>query len=104
LEGIVVGTDEQAGEEHERRAQALQMVWGDEHAEATEEDLGAETVQAGGKKRKARVDMNRLATFLDSDDPFVALGIEESSPSDEGGGEAGDRQGFFRQLEDAEWE
>jgi transcription factor IIIB 90 kDa subunit len=102
LEGIVIGTDEQAGEERERRAQALQMVWGDEHAEATGEDLGVETVQAG--KRKARVDMNKLATFLDSDDPFVALGIEESSPSDEGGGETGDGQGFFRQLEDAEWE
>jgi hypothetical protein len=101
----VIGTDEQAGEERERRARALQMVWGDEDAEATEEDLGVEAVQAGRmKKRKARVDMNKLAAFLDSDDPFVALGIEESSPSDEGGGEAGDGQGFFRQLEDAEWE
>jgi transcription factor IIIB subunit 2 len=105
LEGIVIGTDEQAGEERERRARALQMVWGDEDAEATEEDLGVEAVQAGRmKKRKAQVDMNKLAAFLDSDDPFVALGIEESSPSDEGGGEAGDGQGFFRQLEDAEWE
>jgi len=112
LEGIVIGTDEQAVEERERRAQVLQMMWGDEHAEATEEDLGVETVQAGKRNiRKARVDMNKLATFLDSDDPFVALGIEESSPSDEGVGEAGDGnsaswdgQGFFRQLEDAEWE
>jgi len=112
LEGIVIGSDEQAGEERERRAQALQMVWGDEHAEAREEDLGVETVEAGrGKKRKARVDMNKLATFLDSDDPFFALGIEESSPSDGGGGEAGDGdsafgdgQGFFRAFEDAEWE
>jgi transcription factor IIIB subunit 2 len=110
LEGIVVGTDEQAGEERESRTRALQMVWGDEHAETTEEDLGVETIQAGRNKRKARVDMNKLATFLDSDDPFVALGIEESSPGDEGGGEAGhgdsafgDGQGFFRELEDAEW-
>ena len=108
LEGIVIGADEQAGEERERRAQALQLIWGDEHTETTEEDLGIETVQAGmRKKRKARVDMSKLAAFLDSDDPFVALGIE-SSPSDGGGGETGDResdgQGFFRELEDAEWE
>ena len=102
LEGIVIGTDEQAGEERARRAHALQMVWGDENAEATGEDLGLETVQA--VKRKARVDMNKLATFLDSDDPFVALGIEEPNPSDEGMGEAGDGQGFYSQLEDAEWE
>jgi transcription factor IIIB 90 kDa subunit len=112
LEGIVIGSDEQASEECERRARALQMMWGDEHAEATEEDLGVEIVQAGeGKKRKARVDMDKLAAFLDSDDPFVALGIEESSPDDERGGEAGDGesafgdgQGFFGALEDAEWE
>ena len=52
--------------------------------------------------------MNKLATFLDSNDPFVALGIDESSPSDEGAGDvgdgdsaSGDGQGFFGQLE---WE
>ena len=102
MEGIVIGTDEQAGEERERRARALQMVWGDEDAE---EELDVETVQTGErKKRKERVDMNKLATFLDSDDPFVALGIEEPSPSDEEGDEAGDGQGFFRKLENAEWE
>jgi transcription factor IIIB 90 kDa subunit len=111
LEGIVISTDEQAGEERERRARALQMVWGDEHAETTEEDLGVETVQAERKKRKARVDMSKLAAFLDSDDPFVALGIEESSPCDEGGGEvgdgdsaSGDGQGVFMGLDDTEWE
>ena len=108
MEGIVIGTDEQAGEERERRARALQMVWGDEHAEATEEELGEETVQAGErKKRKERVDMNKLATFLESDDPFVALGIEEPSLSDEEGDRdsaSGDGQGFFRKLENAEWE
>jgi len=109
LEGIVIGTDEQSGEERERRARALQMLWGDEQAETTEEDLGVETVQAG--RRKERVDRSKLATFLDSDDPFVALGIEEPSLSDEGGGEAGDGdsafghgQEFFGHLEDAEWE
>jgi hypothetical protein len=85
LEGIVIGTDEQAGEERGRRAQALQMMWGDECAEATEEGLGKEVIQEGRtKKTKERVDMNRLAALLDSDDPFVALGIEESSPSDGG--------------------
>lgn len=109
LEGIVIGTDEQ--EERERRAQALQMVWGDKHAETTEEDLGVETVQAESKKRKARVDMSKLAAFLDSDDPFVALGIEESSPCDEEGGEVEDGdstsgvgQGFFMGLDDTVWE
>lgn len=104
MEGIVIGMDEQAIEEREKRAQALQIVWGDEHTEDTEE---VETVLAAKRKKsKARVDMNKLATFLDSDDPFVALGIEdieEPSPSDEGGenedSASGDGQGFF-----AEWE
>ena len=111
LEGIVIGTDEQASDERERRAHALQMVWGDEHIETTEKDLGVETVQAERKKRNARVDMSKLAAFLDSDDPFVALGIEESSPCDEGGGDigdgdsaSGDGQGFFMELDDTEWE
>jgi len=91
LEGIVIGTDEQAGEERERRAQALQMMWGDECAEATEGGLGKEVIQEGRKKKtKERLDMNRLAALLDSDDPFVALGIEESGPSDEGGDEVED--------------
>jgi transcription factor IIIB subunit 2 len=83
LEGIVIGTDEKASEERGRRAQALQIMWGEEDTEATGV-LGVETVQEG-KIRKERVDMNKLAALLDSDDPFVALGIEESSPSDEGG-------------------
>jgi hypothetical protein len=55
--------------------------------------------------------MSKLAAFLDSDDPFVALGIEESSPCDEGGGDigdgdsaSGDGQGFFMELDDTEWE
>ena len=87
LEGIVIGTDEKTSEERGRRAQALQMMWGEE--EATRAGLGVETVQEG-KIRKERVDMNKLAALLDSDDPFVALGIEESSPSDDGGEEVCD--------------
>ena len=90
LEGIVISTDEQAGEERGRRAQVLQMMWGEEDAEATTGGRGVEGVQGRRKTRKERVDMNKLAALLDSDDPFVALGIEESSPSDEGGEEAGD--------------
>ncbi len=86
LEGIVIGTDEQADEERERRAQALHMMWGDERAEATEAGLIVETVQEGRRKeRKSRVDMDRLAALLGSDDPFV-----ESSPGSEGGREVGD--------------
>ena len=88
LEGIVISTDEQAGEERGRRAQVLQMMWGEEDAEATR-GRGVERVQGGRKTRKERVDMNKLAALLDSDDPFVALEIEESSPSDEGLEEAG---------------
>jgi transcription factor IIIB subunit 2 len=85
LEGIVIGADEQAGEERGRRAQALQMMWGEEDAEATRVDLGVESIREGGRKsRTERVDMTKLAALLDSDDPFVALGIEESSPGDEG--------------------
>jgi transcription factor IIIB subunit 2 len=90
LEGIVIGTDEQAGEERGRRAQVLQMMWGDEDADATRWGLGVERVQDQEGRRKERVDMNKLAALLDSDDPFVALGIEESSPSDEGGEDVGD--------------
>jgi transcription factor IIIB subunit 2 len=89
LEGIVIGTDEKASEERGRRAQALQMMWGEEEDEATMVGPGVETVREG-KIRKERVDMNKLAALLDSDDPFVALGIEESSPSDEGGEDVGD--------------
>ena len=83
LEGIVIDIDEKASEERGRRARALQMMWGEEVAETTRVDPGVETVREG-RIRKERVDMNKLAALLDSDDPFVALGIEESSPSDEG--------------------
>jgi transcription factor IIIB subunit 2 len=94
LEGIVIGADEQAGEERGRRAQALQIMWGEEDAEATRVGPGVETVREGGRKiRKERVDMKKLAALLDSDDPFVALGIEEPSPGDEGGEEVGDGLG-----------
>ena len=89
LEGMVIGTDEKASEERGRRAQALQMMWGEEDAEATRVAPGVETVREG-KIRKERVDMNKLAKLLDSDDPFVALGMEELSPSDEDGAEVGD--------------
>lgn len=79
LEGIVIGTDEQASEERGRRAQALQMMWGEEVAEAKADQKGRK------KEGKGRVDMNKLAALLDSDDPFATIGIEESSPSEEGG-------------------
>ncbi|KAH9984727.1 hypothetical protein BJV74DRAFT_952235 [Russula compacta] len=79
LEGIVIGTDEQAGDEPGRRAQALRMMWGEEVSEARADQKGRK------KKGKGRVDMNKLAALLDSDDPFATLGIEESSPSEEGG-------------------
>ena len=114
LEEIVIGTDEQAGEERGRRAQALQMMWG-EDAEATTVDLGVETVREERRKiRKERVDMNKLAALLDSDEPFVALGIDsiESTPSDEGEEAVGDEDTELgdrgserlRELEDMEWE
>jgi transcription factor IIIB subunit 2 len=94
LEGIVIGTDGQADEERGRRAQALQMMWGEEDAEATRVGLGVKTVREGGKKvRKERMDLKKLAALLDSDDPFVAV---ESSPSDEGevGNEDRDHDGL----------
>jgi transcription factor IIIB subunit 2 len=87
LEGIVIGTDEQSVEERERRVQALQMMWGEGDAEATKADSDIETGGKNSRKRgKERMDMNKLATLLDSDDPFAALGIDESRPT-EGGGE-----------------
>lgn len=89
LEGMVIGTDENASEERGRRAQALQMMWGEEDADANRVAPGVETVREG-KIRKERVDMNKLAKLLDSDDPFVALGMEELSPSDEDEEEVGD--------------
>lgn len=79
LEGIVIGTDEKTVEERQRRVQALQMIWGEGDAEATKVDSGIETGGKNSRKRgKERMDMNKLATLLDSDDPFAALGIEES--------------------------
>lgn len=90
LDAIMIGTDEQASEERGRRAQALQMMWGEEDAQATMVDLGAETGREGDRKMgKERMDMNKLAALLYSDDPFVALAIEGLSPS-KGGDEARD--------------
>jgi transcription factor IIIB 90 kDa subunit len=85
LEGIVVGTDEQAREEREMRARTLQMIWGDE-----EEDDAARANTSGGdggksrrKRGKERVDINKLATLLESDDAFTALGLELSPGEEE---------------------
>jgi transcription factor IIIB 90 kDa subunit len=86
LEGIVVGTDEQAREEREKRAQTLRMMWGDEaeDADAARIDLGIETGGKSRKKRgKERVDLNKLAALLESDDAFTTLGVEELSPCEE---------------------
>jgi len=86
LEGIVIDADEEAGEELGRRAQTLQMMWGEEDGEGMRADPG-DTSEAlggkgGGKRGKDRVDMNKLRALLDSDDPFAALEIEESDPSE----------------------
>jgi transcription factor IIIB 90 kDa subunit len=85
LEGIVVGTDEQAREERERRAQTLRMIWGEEEdADAPRVEPGAEDGGRNPRKRgKERMDMNKLAALLESDDVFSALGIEELSPDEE---------------------
>jgi len=87
LDAIMIGTDEQASEEHGRRAQALQMMWGEEDAQATMVDLGVETGREGDRKMgKERMDMNKLAALLYSDDPFAALAIEGLSRSKRGDG------------------
>jgi transcription factor IIIB 90 kDa subunit len=77
LEGIVIGTDEQTVEERGRRAQALRMIWGEGGAEETRLDSDVETSRKDSRKRgKGRIDMDKLAALLDSDDSFVTLGIE----------------------------
>jgi transcription factor IIIB 90 kDa subunit len=85
MEGIVVGTDEQAREERERRAQTLRMIWGEEEdADTPRVDLSTEDGGRNRKKRgKERVDMNKLTALLGSDDVFSALEIEELSPDEE---------------------
>jgi transcription factor IIIB subunit 2 len=98
LEGIVIGTDEEAREEREKRAQAMWMIWGEDVTNSTREDLGTGSQgnrehpgRPGGytKKGMERVDMDKLAALLDSDDSFVALGVEEfcSGDEDKAGGE-----------------
>ena len=77
LEGIVISTDEQTVEERERRAQTLRIMWGKGDAESTRASSVVEIGGKGGRKGgKDRMDMNKLNTLLDSDDPFAALGIE----------------------------
>lgn len=77
LEGIVIGTDENTVEERGRRAQALQMIWREGDAEETRLGSDVETSRKDSRERgKGRIDMDKLAALLDSDDPFVALGIE----------------------------
>lgn len=77
LEGIVIGTEEQTVEERGRREQALRMIWGEGDAEETKLDSDVETSRKDGRKRgKGRIDMDKLAALLDSDESFVTLGIE----------------------------
>ncbi|KAF8260431.1 hypothetical protein EI94DRAFT_1833868 [Lactarius quietus] len=93
LERIVIGTDEQAREEREKRAKAMWMIWGEGVADATRDDFGStvnvwkrEHGRPGGhtkKKGRERVDMDKFAALLDSDDPLGALGVEESCCDDE---------------------
>jgi hypothetical protein len=79
LEGIVISSDEQTVEERQRRAQTLWMMWGEGEAEATRASSVVEIGGKDGTKRgKDRMDMNKLNALLNSDDPFAALGIEES--------------------------
>lgn len=95
LEGIVIGTDEKSRGEREKRVQAMRMIWGEEVANSTRGDSDAESVwneesqypgrpdRCATKKGKERIDMGKLTTLLDSDDPFVALGVEEFASGDE---------------------
>ena len=85
LEGIVIGTDEEAREEREKRARAMWMIWGEDITNSTRDDLGTESQgnrehprRSGGHTKKGieRVDMDKLAALLDSDDSFVALGVD----------------------------
>jgi len=90
LEAIVIDADEEAGEELGRRAQTLQMMWGEEDGEATRADLANMSEAAGrnGRKRgRDRVDMDKLTALLDLDDPLATLGIEESEGQDMGDGD-----------------
>jgi transcription factor IIIB subunit 2 len=89
LEGIVIGTDEQTVEERGRRAQALRMIWGEDDAEVTRAGSGVETSEKHGRKSgKERIDMDKLAALLDSDDSFAALGVEDAKLAE--GEETGD--------------
>lgn len=92
LEGIVVSTNEQAREELERRAQTLQMMWGEEQdaSDIARADPSTGDGEKSRRKRgRERMDMNKLAALLESEDRFTALGIEELCP-DEGEAEGED--------------
>ncbi|KAI9446726.1 hypothetical protein H4582DRAFT_1907892 [Lactarius indigo] len=102
LEGIVIGTDEKAHEEREKRAQAMRIIWGEDIINPTREVLGIESVEQrkhsgrpGGhtKKGRERVDMDKLASLLESDGPFVALGVEDFCSGDEDKEEEEGRRG-----------
>ncbi len=105
LEGIVIGTDEKAHDEREKRAQAMWMIWGEDVVNSSREVLGTESVgkrkhpgRPGDYKKKGRerIDMDKLAALLESDDPFIALGVEGfcSGDEDKEGGEGG-REGYI---------
>ena len=106
LEGIVISTDEKSRDEREKRAQAMLMIWGEGIPNSTGDNPGTESVwkreylgrPAGytTKKGKKRVDLDKLATLLDSDDPLVVPGFEEfcsGGEDKEGGG--GGRGGYI---------
>jgi transcription factor IIIB subunit 2 len=117
LEGIVIGTDEKARWEREKRAQAMRMIWGEEVANSTRDDPDTESVWEGEspypgrpdsyttKKGRERIDMDKLTAMLDSDDPFVALGVEEhcSGDEDKEGGEAGSGNYIGGEEVEGEW-
>jgi transcription factor IIIB subunit 2 len=84
LEGIVIDTNEGTVEERGRRAQALRIMW-----DEGDVDPGVGPSRKEGKKNgRERVNMNKLAALLDSDDPFAALGMEGSTPTKGRGGDA----------------
>lgn len=100
LEEIMIGTDEKARGEREKRAQAMRIIWGEEVANSTRDDADTERGKSRyprrhesykTKKGRERIDMGKLTALFDSDDQFVALGVEELCPGDEDkeGGEAG---------------
>ena len=94
LEGIVIGTDEEAREERDKRAQAMWMIWGEDVDTGSVGKRVRPGRSGGCKKGMERVDMDKLGALLDSDDSFVTLGVEESCSGEEGK-EGGDWEAYI---------